>query len=129
MPIVLRMQPHNLKLEEHRSTTDGSKDRQAAFELEGVEVSRRKQAEIKNKTIGGVKKKEAIFPARHWFISPVPEKTLPPHKPPNLSSPDSQHIYIQQLNMPVSTIRMHTDYTRSPAANPAGHHKKNQHAH
>lgn len=34
------------------------KDRQAAFGLEGEEGSRRKQAEIKNKTIGGVKKKK-----------------------------------------------------------------------
>lgn len=55
---VLRMRPRNLKLEEHRSATDGSKDRRAAFRLEGVEGSRRKQAEIKNKIIGGVKKKK-----------------------------------------------------------------------
>lgn len=75
------------------------------------------------------KKRTAIFPARHWFISPVPEKTLPLHKPPNLSSPDSQHIYIQKLNMPVSTICMHTHYAGSPAADPAGHHKKKKSTH
>lgn len=118
-PAPSGVRPRNLELEEHRSTMDGSKDVQAALGCGGVEGSRREQAEIKNKTIGGG---QFFLPGTGLFPL-CPKKTSPPPNTPPTSS-HRERIYIQKLNMPASAIRLHTDYTRSPAADPAGHHKE-----